>query len=104
MHLLCLKPFVLEYCLSSSAVSLRMSGIIFVRVMFLSGKKPNIKVASSVGRTGEGGMYERFYLGERKLIMDCTSRSQSRMKGEYLFYEEKVETTEEERQAKAARR
>lgn len=30
--------------------------------------------------------------------------SQSRMKGEYLFYEEKVETTEEERQAKAARR
>ncbi|KAH8108271.1 Gti1/Pac2 family-domain-containing protein [Phellopilus nigrolimitatus] len=30
--------------------------------------------------------------------------SQSRMKGEYLFYEEKVETTEEEKQAKAARR
>ena len=26
------------------------------------------------------------------------------MKGEYLFYEEKVETTEEEKQAKAARR
>lgn len=26
------------------------------------------------------------------------------MKGEYLFYEEKIETTEEEKQAKAARR
>lgn len=26
------------------------------------------------------------------------------MKGEFLFYEEKIETTEEEKQAKAARR
>lgn len=31
-------------------------------------------------------------------------RSQSRMKGDYLFYEEKVETTQEEKEAKAARR
>jgi len=30
--------------------------------------------------------------------------SQSRMRGDYLFYEEKVETTHEEKQAKAARR
>ncbi|KAK7455815.1 hypothetical protein VKT23_010849 [Stygiomarasmius scandens] len=30
--------------------------------------------------------------------------SQSRMRGDYLFYEEKVETTQEEREAKAARR
>jgi len=30
--------------------------------------------------------------------------SQSRMRGEYLFYEEKIETTPEEKQAKAARR
>ncbi|TDL15984.1 hypothetical protein BD410DRAFT_79307 [Rickenella mellea] len=30
--------------------------------------------------------------------------SQSRMKGDYLFYEEKVETTQEEKEAKAARR
>ncbi|KAF9462804.1 Gti1/Pac2 family-domain-containing protein [Collybia nuda] len=30
--------------------------------------------------------------------------SQSRMRGDYLFYEEKVETTQEERDAKAARR
>jgi hypothetical protein len=32
------------------------------------------------------------------------SRSQSRMRGDYLFYEEKVETTQEEREVKAARR
>lgn len=31
-------------------------------------------------------------------------RSQSRMRGDYLFYEEKVETTQEEKDAKAARR
>lgn len=31
-------------------------------------------------------------------------RSQSRMRGDYLFYEEKIETTQEERDAKAARR
>ncbi|KIY67403.1 hypothetical protein CYLTODRAFT_422586 [Cylindrobasidium torrendii FP15055 ss-10] len=30
--------------------------------------------------------------------------SQSRMRGDYLFYEEKVETTQDEREAKAARR
>ncbi|TRM69491.1 Gti1/Pac2 family-domain-containing protein [Schizophyllum amplum] len=30
--------------------------------------------------------------------------SQSRMRGDYLFYEEKVETTQEERESKAARR
>ncbi|KAK1222749.1 hypothetical protein PQX77_014389 [Marasmius sp. AFHP31] len=30
--------------------------------------------------------------------------SQSRMRGDYLFYEEKVETTQEEKDAKAARR
>ncbi|KAK7050528.1 Gti1/Pac2 family-domain-containing protein [Favolaschia claudopus] len=30
--------------------------------------------------------------------------SQSRMRGDYLFYEEKIETTPEEKQAKAARR
>ena len=32
------------------------------------------------------------------------ARSQSRMRGDYLFYEEKIETTQEERDAKAARR
>lgn len=33
-----------------------------------------------------------------------TSRSQSRMRGDYLYYEEKIETTQEEKDAKAARR
>jgi len=32
------------------------------------------------------------------------SRSQSRMRGDYLFYEEKLEATQEERDVKAARR
>jgi hypothetical protein len=32
------------------------------------------------------------------------SRSQSRMRGDYLFYEEKLEATQEERDLKAARR
>ena len=32
------------------------------------------------------------------------TRSQSRMRGDYLFYEEKIETTPEEKEAKAARR
>lgn len=37
-------------------------------------------------------------------ILSVDLRSQSRMRGDYLFYEEKVETTQEERDAKAARR
>ena len=32
------------------------------------------------------------------------SRSQSRMRGDYLYYEEKIEITAEEKDAKAARR
>ena len=31
-------------------------------------------------------------------------RSQSRMRGDYLYYEEKIEITPEEKDAKAARR
>jgi hypothetical protein len=37
-------------------------------------------------------------------IMLNSDRSQSRMRGDYLFYEEKIETTQEEKDAKAARR
>jgi hypothetical protein len=39
-----------------------------------------------------------------KLILIALARSQSRMRGDFLFYEEKIETTQEEREAKAARR
>lgn len=38
------------------------------------------------------------------LRADYRRRSQSRMRGDYLFYEEKIETTPEEKEAKAARR
>lgn len=38
------------------------------------------------------------------LLLMIFIRSQSRMRGDYLFYEEKVETTQEEKDAKAARR
>ena len=45
--------------------------------------------------------YGTFFL---KLILITLARSQSRMRGDFLFYEEKIETTQEEREAKAARR
>lgn len=38
------------------------------------------------------------------LTLYPNSRSQSRMRGDYLFYEEKLEATQEERDLKAARR
>ncbi|KAF7290287.1 hypothetical protein MIND_01342700 [Mycena indigotica] len=38
------------------------------------------------------------------LLIPASYRSQSRMRGDYLFYEEKVDTTPEEKQAKAIRR
>lgn len=54
---------------------------------------------------GEDGTVSCYAIPSRHLIY-CTAavRSQSRMKGDYLFYEEKVETTQEEKEAKAARR
>lgn len=39
-----------------------------------------------------------------RLTFSIYSRSQSRMRGDYLFYEEKLEATQEERDIKAARR
>jgi len=39
-----------------------------------------------------------------RLSFHPNSRSQSRMRGDYLFYEEKLEATQEERDLKAARR
>jgi len=37
-------------------------------------------------------------------LLTIEQRSQSRMRGDHLFYEEKIEITQEERDAKAARR
>jgi hypothetical protein len=55
---------------------------------------------------GDGTFTSRLDQPEAQILRPTLNeyRSQSRMKGEYLFYEEKVETTEEEKQAKAARR
>ena len=38
------------------------------------------------------------------LPLTAEFRSQSRMRGDYLYYEEKIEVTPEEKDAKAARR
>lgn len=38
------------------------------------------------------------------VVLTIKQRSQSRMRGDHLFYEEKIEITQEERDAKAARR
>jgi len=38
------------------------------------------------------------------ILLTIERRSQSRMRGDHLFYEEKIEITQEERDAKAARR
>ncbi|KAF9041815.1 hypothetical protein BDZ89DRAFT_1090193 [Hymenopellis radicata] len=56
---------------------------------------PLIKRRLEAGTEDEGGLL-RWTDGRRW--------SQSRMRGDFLFYEEKVETTQDERDAKAARR
>ncbi|KAJ7162918.1 Gti1/Pac2 family-domain-containing protein [Mycena filopes] len=58
-------------------------------------KSGNIFVWEEAEDSDEGGLV-RWTEGRRW--------SQSRMRGDYLFYEEKIETTHEEKQAKAARR
>ncbi|KAJ7908432.1 Gti1/Pac2 family-domain-containing protein [Mycena leptocephala] len=55
----------------------------------------NVFVWEESQDNGEGGLV-RWTEGRRW--------SQSRMRGNYLFYDEKIETTEEEKQAKATRR
>ena len=47
-----------------------------------------------------GYIYENF----PTLPLIGVFRSQSRMRGDYLYYEEKIEITPEEKDAKAARR
>lgn len=104
MPTLCLRLSVSESFRLSSVASLRMNGTSFAQAMSLSGRRLNTRVVSNVGQMDADGEY--FYKSP-KLDVICglyKIRSQSRMKGEYLFYEEKVETTEEEKQAKAARR
>lgn len=56
-----------------------------------------------VGLTGEDGPYI-YLVPSLKFLCREVTRSQSRMRGDYLFYEEKMETTQEEKDAKAALR
>jgi len=58
-------------------------------------KSGNVFVWEECEDSEEGGLL-RWTEGKRW--------SQSRMRGDYLFYEEKVETTQDEKDAKAARR
>jgi hypothetical protein len=56
---------------------------------------------------GDDGKSSLAYDGGSAVGTDLSypnSRSQSRMRGDYLFYEEKLEATQEERDVKAARR
>jgi len=59
--------------------------------------------ASFAGQTGEDGSRQVISCMNFTVTFVC-SRSQSRMRGDYLFYEEKMETTQEEKDAKAALR
>lgn len=68
----------------------------------MSGKRPKTTVVCCAGPTVADGWY--LFLLSCAHFSYCFGRSQSRMRGDYLFYEEKIETTQEERDAKAARR
>lgn len=52
----------------------------------------------------DGGGEWTFFDSVIIIIKVLNPRSQSRMRGDYLFYEEKVQTTQDERDSKAARR
>lgn len=61
-------------------------------------------VVCCVGPMGEDGKYLSIILSPGRSLMLSGARSQSRMRGDYLFYEEKMETTREEKDAKAVLR
>lgn len=62
------------------------------------------RVAWCDGLKGDDGRLLFSSTSPGSVIIHLAQRSQSRMRGDYLFYEEKIETTHEEKQAKAARR
>jgi len=69
--------------------------------MCSSGKKQKTTVAFYDGQMVEDGMLSYKCCHDR---LAYSRRSQSRMRGDYLFYEEKMETTQEEKDAKAVMR
>ena len=70
--------------------------------IFLFGKSPRAKVGYPGGQMAAVGMVLK--LCHRMGSERCFSRSQSRMRGDFLWYEEQIEMSQEERDAKAARR
>jgi len=71
--------------------------------MFMSGKKRKMMVVSCDGLMVVDGCLLR-KLFTFSVMLTIKQRSQSKMRGDHLFYEEKIEMTQEERDAKAARR
>jgi hypothetical protein len=70
--------------------------------MFLFGKSPRAKGDCLGGQMVVAGITFRFC--HQAVSKRCFSRSQSRMRGDFLWYEEQIEMSQEERDAKAARR
>lgn len=70
--------------------------------IFLFGKNPRAKVGYPGGQMVAVGIVFEF----RSWVVSERSfpRSQSRMRGDFLWYEEQIEMSQEERDAKAARR
>jgi len=69
---------------------------------FSFGKNPRARVGYPGGQmVGDGMMFRLCY---SMISEHCSSRSQSRMRGDFLWYEEQIEMSQEERDAKAARR
>ena len=70
--------------------------------IFLFGKSPRVKGGYLGGQMVAVGMIFRLC---HRAVSECyLSRSQSRMRGDFLWYEEQIEMSQEERDAKAARR
>ena len=71
-------------------------------VTFLFGKSPRVRVGYLGGQmAGVGMTFKSCY---RVVSEHPFPRSQSRMRGDFLWYEEQIEMSQDERDAKAARR
>ena len=79
-----------------------MRGLSSNLATFLFGKSPRARVGYLGGQMAVVGMV--FKLQNRVASGHRFSRSQSRMRGDFLWYEEQIEMSQDERDAKAARR
>ena len=69
---------------------------------FLFGRSPRARVGYPGGQTVAVGT--TFKLLHQVVSEHYLPRSQSRMRGDFLWYEEQIEMSQDERDAKAARR